>query len=79
MHFWHDEEMTTPVAQLVGRRVRAVRNNQGLSRETLSALSKVSLRTICRVEAGQDCHVTTLHGIASGLGVAVAELMREPE
>ena len=69
----------TPLNARIAERLRLHRNAQTMSRETLAALSKVSLRTICRVEDGADCHVSTLHRLAGGLGLTLTDLVKDPE
>jgi len=58
---------TVPVTDHVAMRIRALRADAGITREALSVAAGVSLRTLSRIEAGEDCKVTTLHSIALAL------------
>lgn len=60
---------------VVGRRVREVRLEQGMSQEKLAAESGVALRTIARIESGEDCLVGTASRLAEALDLDVAELL----
>lgn len=46
-----------------------------MTRKELAGRAQVSLRTMSRIEAGEDCFVTTLYSIARALDVPIAELL----
>lgn len=64
--------------RLKSRRVAA-----GLSQQALASAADLSIRTVARIEAGEDCTVGTLSQIAEVLGCSVPELLAgddvEPE
>jgi transcriptional regulator with XRE-family HTH domain len=63
----------------VGTRMRDARKAAGLSQEDIARRAGVTLKAIGEVERGevQDPHYSTLSGIASALGMTVAELVGE--
>ena len=63
----------------IGKRIKVLRKEAGLSQEGLARRADISLNVMNRIETGTvtDPHFSTLIGIASGLGVPVAELMKE--
>jgi transcriptional regulator with XRE-family HTH domain len=63
-----------PILDLIAHRIRAVRGERSMTREELSVAAGVSLRTLSRIEAGEDHKVTTLHQIARALDVPVGNL-----
>jgi XRE family aerobic/anaerobic benzoate catabolism transcriptional regulator len=70
-----------PAAELlcmVGRRVRVLRQAQGLSRRALSERSGVSQRYIAQLEAGEgNASLVVLTRVTAALGETVAQLLRE--
>ena len=64
----------------IGDKVRATRKAAGISQEEVARRAGVSLNVINRLERDVilDPHYSTLRGIASALGVPVADLVREP-
>jgi XRE family transcriptional regulator, aerobic/anaerobic benzoate catabolism transcriptional regulator len=63
---------------LLGDRVRAWRNEQGLTRKALSAASGVSERYLAQLEAGEgNISVLLLRKVARAMGVPVETLVRE--
>ena len=66
---------------MIAVRVRKLRRRAGLSQLELARLAGVSRGTIAAVEAQRYHSVRseTLEGIAHGLGVSVAELVREED
>lgn len=46
-----------------------------MSRQTLSDESGVSMRSLARIEAGEDCLLTTLDAVAKALDVTPARLL----
>ncbi|MEW6213321.1 MAG: helix-turn-helix transcriptional regulator [Acidobacteriota bacterium] len=52
--------------------VKALRQSKGLSQEELAKKSKTSRPSICDLESGADCRVSTLHKVADALGVPVS-------
>lgn len=65
-----------PLLNEMGRRLREARERSGLSVSALAQASGVSRRHVTEAEAGRaNLTVTTLHGLATALGVGVAELL----
>ena len=70
----------TAYLSLLGDRVRAWRNEQGVTRKALSAASGVSERYLAQLEAGEgNISVLLLRKVARALGVPVESLVREGE
>src|SRR5512134_2733802 len=68
----------TAYLSLLGDRVRAWRNEQGVTRKALSASSGVSERYLAQLEAGQgNISVLLLRKVARAMGAAVESLVRE--
>lgn len=64
---------------LISRRVRALREERGLSLATLAELSGVGRSTISLIERGESsATATVLDKLASALGVALASLFEQP-
>jgi|SRR5690606_16310419 len=62
-------------ARALGRQVRQVREDRGLTLDQASALMEVDLKHLQKVEAGQlNVTLVTLLRIADGLGVAPGSL-----
>lgn len=55
-------------------RIAEIRRSKGWTQERLAAQSSVTVRTIQRLEAGQDASMDTLSRIAAALQVPVGEL-----
>ncbi len=73
-------ELTTPdVARLyevLGQRVRQVRERQQLKQEDLATRVGMSRATITQVENGQQkVHLQSLYLIAAALGAAIADIL----
>lgn len=59
----------------VGERIRALREERGISQEALADICKLHRTYVGLIERGKrNISLTTLEGIAAGLGVAVGEL-----
>ncbi|HJS77898.1 MAG TPA: helix-turn-helix transcriptional regulator [Burkholderiales bacterium] len=70
----------TAYLSLLGDRVRAWRNDQGVTRKALSAASGVSERYLAQLEAGEgNISVLLLRKVARAMGVPVESLVREGE
>ncbi|HET9351884.1 MAG TPA: helix-turn-helix transcriptional regulator [Burkholderiales bacterium] len=70
----------TAYLSLLGDRVRAWRNEQGVTRKALSASSGVSERYLAQLEAGEgNISVLLLRKVARAMGVPVESLVREGE
>ena len=67
--------MQGPTSSEIGTRVRSLREAKGLSQQAVAARAQVALRTLVRIEQGEDTKVGTLSLVASALGVPVAELV----
>lgn len=57
--------------------LKQLRAQKGWSQETLAEKSKISVRTIQRIENGKRANLETLKGIANALDVEVNTLTRE--
>lgn len=63
----------------IGRRLRLVRTQRGMTRRLLSAQSGVSERYIAQVESGRgNGSVLLLHALATALGVPLVRLLEDP-
>ena len=68
----------TAYLSLLGERVRAWRNEQGVTRKALSLASGVSERYLAQLEAGEgNISVLLLRKVARAMGVPVENLVRE--
>lgn len=68
------------VRRLLGKRIRALRLEQGLSQEQLGERAGLHRNFVGLVErAERACSITTVAKIADGLGVNVHELFVFPE
>lgn len=56
------------------KRITLIRKSKGLTQEKLAELSKLSVRTIQRLEAGDESSLETLRLVANALNVSVTEL-----
>jgi transcriptional regulator with XRE-family HTH domain len=66
--------------KLVGRNVKRVRQEKGLTQEQLAELSGFSQQYISGLEQGRrNPTVVTLYELATALGVSHMELMRSAE
>lgn len=54
---------------MVNNKIKQIRLAKHLSQEQLAEKSKVSVRTIQRLEAGEDASISTLNLVAGALGV----------
>lgn len=60
-----------------GVKVRIAREAAGLSQQSLASRASLAVRTVARVEAGEDSTLGTFRAIAEALGVPVADLIVE--
>lgn len=58
-----------------GDLVRQCRESAGLSQQVLATKAGVALRTLARIEAGEDMRLGTLVAIADALGVPATDLV----
>jgi len=62
-----------------GKKIRALRNQKGISQETLAEKAQLSLRTIQRIETGEtEPRGDTFNRLAAALEVDIEELIDEP-
>ncbi len=54
--------------------IKKLRQSQNLSQEMLAEKAQVSVRTIQRLEAGEEASVETLNLVAGALGVGIKDL-----
>jgi transcriptional regulator with XRE-family HTH domain len=59
----------------IGERVRALRSERGLSQQALATNAGIAIRTLVRVESGEDFTFSTLQQIAAALAISVGELI----
>jgi len=72
------EQMSQESESEVGRRIRAVREGQGLSMRALAERCGLSVNAISRIERGETSPtLSSLHQIATGLGLRLGEFFRE--
>ena len=75
-----DASQETVYLARLGERVRAWRNEHGMTRKALAAASGVSERYLAQLEAGQgNISVLLLRRVARAMGVAVERLVTEEE
>ena len=75
-----DEAQETVYLARLGERVRAWRNEHGMTRKSLAVASGVSERYLAQLEAGQgNISVLLLRRVARAMGVAVERLVTEEE
>jgi XRE family transcriptional regulator, regulator of sulfur utilization len=66
----------TALASAFGRRLRALRQREGLTQDRLARLSGVQVSAIGRLERGQhEPRLSTMLSLAHGLGVSPSELV----
>jgi transcriptional regulator with XRE-family HTH domain len=67
------------VARFNGRRLREIRESQGLSREDLAQMARLKSGVIYKLEKGMDSNpkLKTLAAIANALGIPISELILE--
>lgn len=71
--------MEGELQRVVGRNVRRIRTRRGVSQEALAADLDVHRTYMGAVERGErNLTLRTVERLAAGLGVAAAELLREP-
>ena len=63
----------------IGKNIKRLRTEQGISQDRLSKLADLSLNTVVTIESGANENPTidTLTKIASGLGVGVDDLIQK--
>lgn len=62
----------------VGQKIRALREGQNLSLRALSERCGLSINAISQIERGENSPtVSSLHLLASGLGVSIADLFKD--
>lgn len=64
---------------VTGTRIRARRTDAGLSQQRLATKAGIGLKTLVRVEQGEDVRLGTLTAIAGALGISVSEMLAEDE
>lgn len=69
---------STHICELIAYRIRSVRSEKSMTREELSVAAGVSMRTLSRIEAGEDHKVSTLAAIARALSVSINDLTTRP-
>lgn len=62
---------------MIKNKISQLRQERGLSQEQLAEKAHVSVRTIQRLEAGDDASITTLNLVANALAVKVNDLFAE--
>lgn len=64
---------------MVKNEIKKLRLAKHLSQEQLAEKAQVSVRTIQRLEAGDDASISTLNLVAGALGVEVGQLFPQPK
>lgn len=59
---------------MVDNQIKKLRLAKGMSQEQLAEKANVSVRTVQRLEAGDDASISTLNLVAGALGVEVGDL-----
>lgn len=59
---------------MVKNKIKQLRMAKRMSQEQLAEKAQVSVRTIQRLEAGEDASISTLNLVAGALGVEVGDL-----
>lgn len=67
--------MPEQLDEAIAHNVREKRQRRGWSKEKLADLAGVSLRTVNRLEAGNDAQVSTLIKVAEALGTSIDGLL----
>ena len=71
--------MQDPTEATTGRIIRARRESAGLSQQALATRAGIAIRTLARIEQGEDMRLGTLTQIAQALDVPVADLLSSSE
>jgi transcriptional regulator with XRE-family HTH domain len=71
--------MAPPQIAAVGRNLRRIRSERGISQTALAAQTRLHRQTILALEAGRhkDLAVSTLQALAKALDVGLADLTAE--
>ncbi len=65
------------IQELVGKRIREIRKEQGFSQEELAARAELDRTYMTSVECGRrNISIVNLHKIAEALGVTLEEMFR---
>jgi transcriptional regulator with XRE-family HTH domain len=59
----------------IGPAVRRAREARGLTQQTLATNAGIALRTLIRIEQGEDMRIGTLITLANELGITLADLV----
>ncbi len=76
---WSVPNARPSVASMNETRIITLRRERGWTQEKLAAESGVAVRTVQRLESGQDASLETLSMVAKALGVTVGELFSAVE
>jgi transcriptional regulator with XRE-family HTH domain len=69
--------MAIDICVRVGRRIRALREQNGWTQQILADHAQIAREHVCRIEDGRkEMGIRTLEKIASALGKNVEELLR---
>jgi transcriptional regulator with XRE-family HTH domain len=68
-------------AEMVGDRLRALRDAAGLTQQQLATAAKLSISVVAQIEQGKtdDPRLSTLRALAKVLGVSLDELAGEKD
>lgn len=61
----------------LGGIIRAARQQAGITQQTLAERAGLALKTLSRIENGEDMNLSTLTAIAAALDMTPAELLGE--
>lgn len=66
---------TVAHANPLGTEVRRLREAAGLSQQALATRANIAMRTLARIEQGEDVRLATLALLATALGTSAAALL----
>jgi transcriptional regulator with XRE-family HTH domain len=61
----------------IGANVKRIRQRLGLTQQTLAERAGLALKTLSRIENGEDMNTSTLSALAAALDVPAAELFAD--
>lgn len=67
--------MTDIPIGILPERIKAEREKAGLSQQVLATRAGIGMRTLARIEAGEDVRYSTLVALATALGLEVSVLV----
>ncbi len=73
--------MRAPVALMIGKKIKALREAKGLSQEALARSANLSTSVVARLEQGKiaDPQWSTMCALADALGADLADFRQPPD